>query len=81
MAGAASPKTINNNDITNIDVPAMLPITFSVLTPFVDTYKNTRNIINTIDCKSIGFNSFKVTANSPDGLTAQERATIKPSGF
>ena len=81
IAGAANPNTIYSNDIINIDIPAILPITFNTFTPLVDIYKNTKNTAKTIDCNIKGFKAFKTSANSPDGLIAQESAINKACGF
>ena len=72
---------MNNIDMANIDVPAILPTVFNTLTPLVDKYNNTKNTASTIDCNIIGFNAFIVPANSPDGLIAQDSAINKACGF
>ena len=43
MAGAASINTTYNNDITNTDVPAMVPITFKEVIPLDAIHKNNKN--------------------------------------
>ena len=43
MAGAASINTTYNNDITNTDVPAIVPITFKEVIPLDAIHKNNKN--------------------------------------
>ncbi len=71
IAGAATISNIYNIDITKTEVPAIVPIFFSDVTPLEAIHRNTKNTANVKPCATSVFIPF---IRVPSCFTAQPRA-------